>query len=93
MKAGVILETEGNVQKIQKRALFHFSKVEKGTPNLASPYSLFAIVLIKYIFENNKLLRAVSGNGTQFWSKITSGRSSKIFSSTVVDLCLFFHVM
>ena len=47
--AGVILETEGSVWKIQKRALFHYNTVKKGTPNLTSPYvyGLFTIVLIK----------------------------------------------
>ena len=41
---GVILETEGSIQKIQKGALFHY---KKGTPNLTSHYvhSLFVIVL------------------------------------------------
>ena len=41
---GVILETEGSIRKIPKRALFHD---KKGTPNLASCYvhSLFVIVL------------------------------------------------
>ena len=36
---GVILETEGSVWKIQKKALFLYKKVKKGTPNLASPYA------------------------------------------------------
>ena len=51
--SGVILETEGSIWKIQKRTLFHYSKVKKGTPNLTSPYvhSLFTIVLKKQIFE------------------------------------------
>ena len=46
---GIILETEGSVRKIQKRALVHYKKIKKGTPNLTSPYvhSLFTIVLIK----------------------------------------------
>ena len=50
---GIILETEGSVQKILKRALFHYKKVKKCTPNLTSPYVhiLFTIVLIKQIFE------------------------------------------
>ena len=41
---GVILETEGSIQKIQKGALFHY---KKGTPNLTSHYvhNLFVIVL------------------------------------------------
>ena len=50
---GVILETGGSVQKIQKRALFHYKKVLKGTRNFTSPCvnSLFTIVWIKQIFE------------------------------------------
>ena len=36
--SGVILETEGSVQKIQRRALFHLSIVKKGAPNLTSLY-------------------------------------------------------
>ena len=66
--AGVILETEGSVQKIQKRALFHYKKIKKGTPNLKSPYdhSLFTIVLIKQIFEKNRSSRATSESQTQF---------------------------
>ena len=46
---GVILETEGSVQKIQKGALFHSKKVKKGNPNLTFPYvhSLYTIVLMK----------------------------------------------
>ena len=65
---GIILETEGSVQKILKRALVYYKKVEKGTPNLTSPYvhSLFTIVLIKQIFEKNKSSRAASGSRTQF---------------------------
>ena len=65
---GVILETEGSVWKIQKRALFHYKKIKKGTPNLTSPYdhSLFTIVLIKQIFEKNRSSRAASGSRTQF---------------------------
>ena len=49
----IILETEGSIQKIQKRVLFHYKKVKKGTPNLTSSYihSLFTIVLMKQIFE------------------------------------------
>ena len=66
--AEIILETEGSVQKIQKRGLFHYKKVKKGTPNLTSPYAhrLLAIVLIKQIFENNKSSRAASESQTQF---------------------------
>ena len=65
---GIILETEGSVWKIQKRALFPYKKIQKSTPNLTSPYvhSLFTIVSIKQIFEKNKPLRAVSGSQTQF---------------------------
>ena len=50
---GIILETEGSVRKIQKRALIHYKKIKKGTPNLTSSYvgSLFTIALIKQIFE------------------------------------------
>ena len=56
MAAGVILETEGSIQKIQKRALFHYKTVKKGTPNLTSSYvhGLFTTVLIKQIFEEKK---------------------------------------
>ena len=66
--SGVILETEGSVRKIQKRALFQYKKVKKGTPNLTSPYihSVFTIVLIKQIFEKNMSFRAASGSWTQF---------------------------
>ena len=49
---GVILETEGCVQKIQKGALFQSKKVKKGNPNLTSPYvHSLTIVLIKLVFE------------------------------------------
>ena len=67
-KSGIVLETEGSIRKIQKRALFHYSKVKNDTPNLTSPYvhSFFTIVLIKQIFEKNKSLRAASGSQTQF---------------------------
>ena len=46
--SGVILETEGSIQKMQKGALFHYKKVKKATPNLTSHYvhSLFTVVLI-----------------------------------------------
>ena len=56
------------LEKIQKRALFHYKKVKKGTPNLTSPYihSLFTIVLIKQIFEKNESSRAASRSQTQF---------------------------
>ena len=71
-KPGVILETEGSVRKIQKRALFHYKTVKKGTPNLTSPFvhGLFTIVLMKQIFEKNKSFRAASGNQTQFKPEI-----------------------
>ena len=51
-----------------KRALFHYKKVKKGTPNLTSlcVHSIFTIVLIKQIFEKNKSLRALSRSRTQF---------------------------
>ena len=65
---GIILETEGSVQKILKGALFHYKRVKKCTPNLTSPcvHSLFTTVLIKQIFEKNKSSRAESGSRTQF---------------------------
>ena len=65
---GIILETEGSVQKILKGALFHYKKVKKGTPNLTPPYvhSLFTIVSIKQIFEKNKSSRTASGSRTHF---------------------------
>ena len=68
MFTGVILESEGSVQKIQKRALFQYKKVKKGTPNLTSPYvhSIFTIVLIKQIVEKNNSSTAASGSRTQF---------------------------
>ena len=68
IKSGVILETEGSVQKIQKKALFHYKKVKKSIPNLTSPYvhSLFTIVLIKQIFEKSRSSRAAPGSWTQF---------------------------
>ena len=68
MSSGIILETEGTVQKIQQRALLHYEKVKKATPNLTPAYvnSLLTIVLIKQIFEKNKSLRAASGSRTQF---------------------------
>ena len=70
--SGVILETEGSVRKIQKRALFHYKTVKTGTPNLTSLYvhGLFTIALIKQIFEKNKSLRAASWNRTQFKPEI-----------------------
>ena len=68
MCTGVISETEGSIQKIQKGAILHYRKVKKGTPNLTSPYvhSLFTIILIKQIFEKNNSSRAASGSRTQF---------------------------
>ena len=52
---GITLENEGSVQKILKRALFHYKKIKKGILNLTFPYvhSLLTIVLIKQIFEKN----------------------------------------
>ena len=54
-----------SLQKMQKRALF---SLQKGTPNLTSPYddSLFTIFLTKHIFEKNNSSRATSGSQTQF---------------------------
>ena len=68
LTTGVIVETGGSVRKMQKRTLFHYRKVKKGTPNLTFPYvhSLFTIFLIKQIFEKNKSSRAASGGRTQF---------------------------
>ena len=65
---GVIVETKGSVHKMQKRALFHYKKVKKGTPNLTSPYiyGFFAILLIKQIFEKNNSSRAASRSRIQF---------------------------
>ena len=56
LKPGLILETEGSVQNIQERALFHHKKVKKGTLIFTAHYvhSLFTIVLIKQTFEKNK---------------------------------------
>ena len=50
---GVILETEGSVREIQKKAIFHYKKVKKDTHNLTSHYihSLFTTVFVKQIFE------------------------------------------
>ena len=72
LPAEVVLETEGRVQKIQKRALFHYKTVKQGTPNLTSPYihDLFIAALIKQISEENKSSRAASGNWTQFKPEI-----------------------
>ena len=69
---GVILETKGSVRKIQKRALFHYKTVKKGTPNLISRYlyGLFTIVLTKQIFEKTKSSRATSASQTQFKPEI-----------------------
>ena len=58
---------------MQKRALFHYKTVKKGTPNLTSPFvrGHFTIVLMKQIFEKNKSLKAASGSWTQFKPEIT----------------------
>ena len=71
IQSGVILETEGSIWKIQRRTLFHYKTVKKGTLNLTSPYvyGLFTIALTKQIFEKTKSLR-VSGNRTQFKPEI-----------------------
>ena len=42
---GVILETEGSVRKVQKKALFHYKKVKKGTPNWTSPIFIASLQL------------------------------------------------
>ena len=49
LQSGVIVETEGSIWKMQKKALFHYKKSKKGTPNLTFPcvHSLFTIFLIK----------------------------------------------
>ena len=49
LQPGVIVETEGSIWKMQKRALFHYKKSKKDTPNLTFPcvHSLFTIFLIK----------------------------------------------
>ena len=72
IQSGVILETEGSIWKIQRRTLFHYKTVKKGTLNLTSPYvyGLFIIALTKQIFEKTKSLRAVSGNRIQFKPEI-----------------------
>ena len=41
----IILETEGSVPEIQKRALFHYRKVIKDTPNLTSPMFIASLQL------------------------------------------------
>ena len=66
MYTGVILETEGSIWKIQKRALFLYKKVKKGILMSTSPYvdSFFTIVLISQIFKKNKSSRAASGSQT-----------------------------
>ena len=66
-QSGVIVETEGNIWKMQKRESFHYKKVKKGTPNLTFPYvySVFTIFLTKQIFEKNKSPRVASGSWTQ----------------------------
>ena len=48
-QSGVILETEGSIQKTQKKSLFHYKTVKKGTPNLTSPFihDFFTIVFFK----------------------------------------------
>ena len=72
IQSGVILETEGSIWKIQRRTLFHYKTVKKGTLNLASPYlyGLFTIALTKQIFEKTKSSKAASRNRTQFKPEI-----------------------
>ena len=55
----VFLETEGSIQEIQKRALFHHKKVKKDTANLTSPYvhSLFTIVVIKQTKKKQQVIK------------------------------------
>ena len=62
--SAIILETEGSVRKIQKRAFPTRKKLKKGTPIFTSPHvhSLFTTVLIKQVFEKNKSSRAASGS-------------------------------
>ena len=53
---GVILETEGSVWKIQKRALFHYKTVKKGTPTQKralriSPYEKRALRISPPLFK------------------------------------------
>ena len=43
---GVILETEGSVWKMQKRAPFHYKKVKKAIPNLISHYVHISLQLL-----------------------------------------------
>ena len=66
--AEVIFETEGSIQKTQKKVLFYYENVKKDTLNLTFTYlhSLFTIVLRKQTFMRNKLLRAANGSWFQF---------------------------
>ena len=88
MPAGVILETEGNIQKIQKKALYHYKTVKKSTPNLTSPYvyGFFTIVLIKQIFEKIKQLRAGSGNWTQFKLEVNPGLRVTLLTNRLIQI-------
>ena len=69
---GVVSETEGCIWKIQKGHFFTMKQLKRAPLNLTSSYihGLFTIVLIKQIFEKNKLLRAASRNWTQFKPEI-----------------------
>ena len=43
LQTGIILKTEGSVQKTQnKKGTFSLQKVKKGTPNLSSSYVLYS---------------------------------------------------
>ena len=46
LMSGVVLETEGSIRKIQKRALFHYKLVKKGLPNLTSPMFIVSLQLL-----------------------------------------------
>ena len=55
---GVIVETDGSIWKMQKRALFHYKKVKKGTPNLTSPlYDGASLHFMGGFFLRKKILK------------------------------------
>ena len=87
-KSGFILETEGSTQKIQRRALFQYKTVKKGTPNLTSPYvhRLFTVALMKQIFGKNKSLRAASRSCSQFKPEKTPEKVSHISTNFVYKM-------
>ena len=43
--SGIILETDGSIRKIQKRAFFHYKKVKKDTPNFTFPMFITSLLL------------------------------------------------